>query len=571
MANLAGFIPQPGPGAVYGGNWSQDYGDVMNTLVEAQRAQQQNQFAHSPFGGSFNRRFGGAMPAGLSGAMPQQQEAMPNLAALQGALAQATGGAQMMDASNGSLQSQPWYDEYLSVAQAGGQLPMVHGGGGPLTGEEQRGITERRQQRLENGRAGLLPMEDRRANVRENALADSEQRKMRMGKLDPDQVRFNQLSRLQGGLGGPLTDEAQFEMDAARFGLDVALDNRKLRMAGQDAQANRDFQGQLQRDQIAAANQRAAEDRAHAEALQQGDHQFRGQEGEANRQTTMTAAESEAALALERLKLQMEQQWRQMQMEQQNAAAAREAAAQQSGAALAADTQQHQESMGLQRELNSSDNAVQMAKIAQEQELMRQQRIAALLADPTFLPEMPRDRRQLAAEQQIPAASVAAPQSPGGQQVPLAAMQGPLGMANPVRDYALEELVKAPATGSKGFDRAFIEAKQQYPDLDSNEFAALWEKIRGYNPYSPAGEYPLIPGMMYDKLEGDAFPEYASDVRSRRLNRVLGYEPGEGLPKMAGMAMPPGIIGVLEMLRSFGGGSSPQQPQQPPVASHNKW
>jgi hypothetical protein len=212
MANLAGFIPQPGPGAVYGGNWSQDYGDVMNTLVEAQRAQQQNQFAHSPFGGSFNRRFGGAMPAGLSGAMPQQQEAMPDLAALQGALAQAMQGApgtNMMEGlapgggdlaqHSGAMQQQPWYDEYLAAHEGGAQLPMLQNmGGRGLNEVEQAGIQDRRQQRL----GGTLPMADRRANVRNNAIAESEQRSVRMGDMSQNQQYFNELSRLQGQLGG---------------------------------------------------------------------------------------------------------------------------------------------------------------------------------------------------------------------------------------------------------------------------------------------------------------------------------------------------------------------------------
>lgn len=215
MANLAGFIPQPGPGAVYGGNWSQDYSDVMNTLVEAQRAQQQNQFAHSPFGGSFFNRFGGPLPPGLAGGAAQAPQQPPvDMAALQGALAQAIGstpgtsitsppfGDTIVNQATGSLQSQPWYDEFMAVAQAGGNTPVVKGNHMPLQQHQQQaldaGIQDRRQQRL----GGTLPMADRRANVRNNAIAESEQRSVRMGDMSENQQYFNELSRLQGDLGG---------------------------------------------------------------------------------------------------------------------------------------------------------------------------------------------------------------------------------------------------------------------------------------------------------------------------------------------------------------------------------
>lgn len=214
MANLAGFMPIPAPGTTYGGNWSQPYSGIMDTLLQAQQAGQQRAWDQSLSGPSFNRRFGGMLPMSLNApSAPVQQQADPQmLAALQGALAQAVGGD---PASNfmagvapgggdllqhsGSMQSQPWYDEYLAAHEAGAPTPMLQNmGGRGLNEAEQAGITARRQERL----GGLTPMAERRQNVQNKALYAREQNAVDSGNMSPNQQYFNELARLQGALGG---------------------------------------------------------------------------------------------------------------------------------------------------------------------------------------------------------------------------------------------------------------------------------------------------------------------------------------------------------------------------------
>lgn len=207
MANLAGFMPQPGPGAIYGGDWSQPWSGVMDTLLQSQQAGQQRAWDQSPSGPSFNRRFGGMLPPSLNmPSAPVQQQADPQtLAALQGALSGAIQDSESFMLPNntvqhsGSMQSQPWYDEFLAAHEAGAPTPMLQNmGGRGLNPTEQAGIQQRRQERL----GGTLPMADRRANVRNNAIAESEQRSVRMGDMSENQQYFNELARLQGALGG---------------------------------------------------------------------------------------------------------------------------------------------------------------------------------------------------------------------------------------------------------------------------------------------------------------------------------------------------------------------------------
>lgn len=254
MANLAGFMPIPAPGTIYGGDWSQPYSGIMDTLLQAQQAGQQRAWDQSLSGPSFNRRFGGMLPPSLNmPSAPVQQQADPQtLAALQGALAQAaqatgqfmpdavtrqTGvpyAGPMIDASGGPLRGQKWYDEYLTLAQNGGDLPMVQGHAGAMPAETQVGIDKRRAERL----GGLVPMAERRQNVQNKALYAREQNAVDSGNMSPNQQYFNELARLQGALGGQGGGDI---VNGAIFGPQAMVDMAAIRQREQEAQMKRDM------------------------------------------------------------------------------------------------------------------------------------------------------------------------------------------------------------------------------------------------------------------------------------------------------------------------------------------
>lgn len=193
-------------------NWEQSprpasSADVLMSLLAAQRAESQKKFANSPFGSSFNRRFGGLglpEPAAPSGPSPDD---LATLDALQQSFNQAVqadgnssmfnvNGEQRLKQGTGSLQSQPWYDELVALGQAGGGMPTIQGNARPLTEAEKAGIKSRRDARLAAGQAGTLPMEERRALVRNRAQAKSDQRQVRMGDMDPFAAQIAALQRL---------------------------------------------------------------------------------------------------------------------------------------------------------------------------------------------------------------------------------------------------------------------------------------------------------------------------------------------------------------------------------------
>ena len=213
MAGLAGYMPAPGLGAIYGGDFTPNWGDVMNTLVASEQANARQNYGNSPMGNDFLRRFTGSSPLGLPAQENPVAAPTPDFAALQGALAQAaresgqfipnavtrqTGvpyAGPMIDASEGPLRGQPWYDELIAAAQAnpGASMPMVMGSGG----------TPRDMDKANAYRANrAAEMKSRRSMGEQQAVAKAEQRASRMGDLSPNQQYFNELGRLQGALGG---------------------------------------------------------------------------------------------------------------------------------------------------------------------------------------------------------------------------------------------------------------------------------------------------------------------------------------------------------------------------------
>lgn len=206
--------------------------DVLMSLLEASRAQSQRQFANSPFGDSFNRRFGdmaGMMLPGEEAVPPSVGPSPEDVARLQAALMQAGDGSlenqvtrqgtsgtyagPVLNAT-GPLQAQPWYDEYLAAAKGGADLPMVRGNGGtPVDQDKQAAYRKQRQE----------TMAGRQANVQSNALMDSAARRQRMtGMADPRYVA-EMLGRIGASGGGMASDAFLYGPEAAVNLQDIAM------------------------------------------------------------------------------------------------------------------------------------------------------------------------------------------------------------------------------------------------------------------------------------------------------------------------------------------------------------
>lgn len=202
-------------------NWEQSGSNIRPTgdqltqaIAEAQRAQSQQRFGNSPFGGSFNRRFGAGSPSMLPGeeAVPPQVGPSPEEVAQLMHVLQSTAeqtkqyqpnqvtrqtgvpyAGPMIDASNGPLRSQPWYDEYVAASQAGGDTPMIRGGGGTPVDQGKQDAYRTRMAEQQNQRQSL---------VQQNALMESAARRQRMtGLTDPRYVGA-MLDQMGGGQGG---------------------------------------------------------------------------------------------------------------------------------------------------------------------------------------------------------------------------------------------------------------------------------------------------------------------------------------------------------------------------------
>lgn len=100
------------------------------------------------------------------------------------------------------LSEEPWFDEYVAAGQAGAEnMPMIKGGAATDSPEMLARRAAHREARIQNERAGLLPMEERRANVRTNAINKTAARHGRMGIPD-NAPQMDLLRRLQGMEGG---------------------------------------------------------------------------------------------------------------------------------------------------------------------------------------------------------------------------------------------------------------------------------------------------------------------------------------------------------------------------------
>lgn len=249
-------------------NWEQSLRppsqfDMQQAVMDAEQQALRERKAAMPFAGSFDRRFGpdspllsllsgggqnpAAAPAAQSPADQGLLAAALQLAAQNsGALSHnqtlrgRPGGTYHGDVleSSGPLQAQPWYDEYVAAGRGGVDLPMVRGNGRPLDDAARAGIQARRKERL----SGTLPMAERRANVRSNAVAQTAARHGRMGIPD-NGMQMDLLRRLQ-------------EMDGGQGPMDAA-DYVRNRMMGGDQFAASAFQGaqQNQQDQLRAGTE----------------------------------------------------------------------------------------------------------------------------------------------------------------------------------------------------------------------------------------------------------------------------------------------------------------------------
>lgn len=218
--------------------------DVMQSVLDAQRAQSRNQFANSPFGDSFLRRFGGLAPemGGGMGAAPSTPMADPNLMNnLMGAVyanqgnssnfmeGLAPGGGNLLQHS-GPMQQQPWYDEYVAAHQAGMETPTLQNmrAGTPVNKEKQAAYREQRQ-----------ATEDSRWDaVRNKAVAKSEQRAARMGDISPNQQFLNEIGRFSDARGG---EGGNSFLDAALYGPEYAAAMAAVNQRGQEAQSRLDM------------------------------------------------------------------------------------------------------------------------------------------------------------------------------------------------------------------------------------------------------------------------------------------------------------------------------------------
>lgn len=254
MPQAFGFLPMEDALSM---NWQQSLRppssyDVMSTLLDAQRQAGRDSYAAQPMASSFLDRFGGPM---LGQSQPQQaaqQQLDPEmLSMLLGGLRSAVAGSNKTKPGNnsammnpdtpqetilqgtGRLQDQPWYDEYLLASQQGADVPMVKGNAPAMSDAARSGIQERRQERL----SGTLPMAERRANVRNDAIAKGEQRAARMGDLSPNQQFFNEAGRFQENMGG----EGGDFLNGIMFGGPVMADMHKSRLVAEQSQAQRDW------------------------------------------------------------------------------------------------------------------------------------------------------------------------------------------------------------------------------------------------------------------------------------------------------------------------------------------
>lgn len=243
-----GFLPMQDALSM---NWAQSQGPLPGDLASlidanAQRQSAQARYSAQPFAADFLRRFGGAVDAAQSSPnVPQADPLAARLAMVNAMQADQGVGTNLMPGMapggedlaqySGSLSQQPWFDELIAAGRAGADLPMMQAmNSRGLTDAERAGIQQRRQERL----SGTLPMAERRAMVRDKAIAQSEQRRARTGDLSPNQQYLNEIGRFsqgQGGQGGSFLDAVLFGPEyaanmAAVNQRDLA-DNRKWAFA----------------------------------------------------------------------------------------------------------------------------------------------------------------------------------------------------------------------------------------------------------------------------------------------------------------------------------------------------
>lgn len=142
----------------------------------------------------------------------------------------ATQGRQVLDRNSQiPLSEEPWFDAYVAAGQGGADLPTISGGGATESPDMLARRAAHREARIKNERAGLLPMEERRAMVRSNAIAKSADRHARMGIPDRE-PQLDLLNRLQGMEGGnDPTSRAGFAGNAMVMGQGGALGAMKGR------------------------------------------------------------------------------------------------------------------------------------------------------------------------------------------------------------------------------------------------------------------------------------------------------------------------------------------------------
>lgn len=216
--------------------WSPDEMAALDLGMQRNAARQRYQA--QPFGDSFLRRFGAPLVAAPQTVEPQITPEMQ--AMLMGQLRSAVAGSgdvgnnsamlnmgapnEMIFQGTGAINTQPWYDEYMNLAKAGGDLPMVKSNNAtPLSDEAKAGIAERRAARLAKG-APALSLDERKQNVMQNAIAKSEQRASRMGDLSPNQQWLNEVGRFAGE-GGVDENMLNMLMGGPQYASDMARTN----------------------------------------------------------------------------------------------------------------------------------------------------------------------------------------------------------------------------------------------------------------------------------------------------------------------------------------------------------
>lgn len=224
--------------------------EAMSGMPDLYRQAAQQQYSHQPFANDFLLRFGQPMVDAPQQQSPMQPDMLQSLLAeshMQRAMTDrdARGAGTSFDHTarggegetyySGSLESQPWMDEYIHAAQMGVDLPMLHGNAGKPNEAMKAGIAERRQQRL----GEQVPMKDRQAAVRQKALIKSEQRAGRLGDISPQEQFFNQAGRFAGGMG----EGGEDFLNGVFFGGQTAADMQGNRLKAQEAQATREWAG----------------------------------------------------------------------------------------------------------------------------------------------------------------------------------------------------------------------------------------------------------------------------------------------------------------------------------------